>query len=255
MLLLLDDVWDGEQLEPFLIGGRQCVRLVTTRVPGVLPRGAVRVRVDQMSPAQAREVLTGELPPIDEAVVEDLLAATGRWPLLLRLVNRVLDDAAATGQPVSAAGRDVLARLRAAGPAVVDRLTGAPATLDLGEPEQRARAVRATLEAGTGLLPDGGAGRLAELGIFAEDETVPVGLVLDLWRASAGVDPAEGRQLCAQMARLSLLSLDAADGGAVSVHDVVRDLSCCAWVPHSPGLAVAGVRGVYLFDIRGGAAP
>lgn len=33
-LLLLDDVWDAEQLDPFLRGGARCVRLVTTRVPG-----------------------------------------------------------------------------------------------------------------------------------------------------------------------------------------------------------------------------
>jgi len=41
-LLVLDDVWEPEQLAPFLIGAPQCVRLVTTRVPGLLPENAVR---------------------------------------------------------------------------------------------------------------------------------------------------------------------------------------------------------------------
>jgi hypothetical protein len=222
MLLLIDDVWEADQLEPFLVGGRRCVRLVTTRVPGVLPGGAVRVRVDQMSPAQARRVLTWGLPPLEKPVVAGLLAATGRWPLLLWLVNRLLANAVRTGQPVSAAGREVLGRLHAAGPAAVDDLTGVPADLDPGDPGQRVRAARTTIEAGTGLLPGQGADRLAELGVFAEDAAVPVGLVLRLWQATAGLDLAEGRQLCARMGQLSLLSLDP-DQGVVSLHDVVRD--------------------------------
>ena len=35
-LLVLDDVWEPDQLAPFTDGGRQCTRLVTTRVPGLL---------------------------------------------------------------------------------------------------------------------------------------------------------------------------------------------------------------------------
>jgi hypothetical protein len=48
------------------------------------------VRVDQMSPEQARALLTSGLPQLDPAVADGLLAVTGRWPLLLRLVNKVL---------------------------------------------------------------------------------------------------------------------------------------------------------------------
>jgi len=51
---------------------------------------AVPVSVDQMSPEQARRLLTSELPPLNSSVTKGLLAATGRWPLLLRLVNRIL---------------------------------------------------------------------------------------------------------------------------------------------------------------------
>ncbi|MFI6005233.1 NB-ARC domain-containing protein [Streptomyces sp. NPDC051366] len=43
-LLVLDDVWEGEQLAPFLQGGKRCVRLVTTRVPALLPPGSARQR-------------------------------------------------------------------------------------------------------------------------------------------------------------------------------------------------------------------
>ena len=50
-LLVLDDVWEPEQLAPFTLGGRQCARLVTTRVPELLAGRGLPVRVDQMSEA------------------------------------------------------------------------------------------------------------------------------------------------------------------------------------------------------------
>ena len=89
---MLDDVWEPEQLAPFTVGGKKCARLVTTRVPELLAGRGIAVRVDQMSAEQARALLTAGLPPLDEAVVTGLLAVTGRWPLLLRLVNKILAD-------------------------------------------------------------------------------------------------------------------------------------------------------------------
>ena len=78
-----------------------------------------------MSEEQARALLTSGLPPLDEAVVSGLLAATGRWPLLLRLVNQILADyaqVAADVAAVSAQGAVLLERLAAGGPTVVDEL-------------------------------------------------------------------------------------------------------------------------------------
>lgn len=57
-LLVLDDVWSLDQLSPFTEGGRQCARLVTTRVQSLVADWDVPVRVDQMSPSQARNLLT-----------------------------------------------------------------------------------------------------------------------------------------------------------------------------------------------------
>ena len=48
-LLVLDDVWEPEQLGPFTQGGRHCARLVTTRVPELLTGRGTAVLVDQMS--------------------------------------------------------------------------------------------------------------------------------------------------------------------------------------------------------------
>ncbi len=37
ILLIVDDVWREQDLRPFLQGGPNCVRLVTTRIDSVLP--------------------------------------------------------------------------------------------------------------------------------------------------------------------------------------------------------------------------
>lgn len=42
ILLVVDDVWRPEQLAPFMIGGRSCRRLITTRNAGVAPRRGFR---------------------------------------------------------------------------------------------------------------------------------------------------------------------------------------------------------------------
>ncbi|MFF5446382.1 NB-ARC domain-containing protein [Streptomyces sp. NPDC012888] len=219
-LLVLDDVWEAEQLAPFLRGGGRCVRLVTTRVPSLLPPGSARVRVDRMSPAQARAVLTWQLPPLPATTVRDLLAATGRWALLLRLTNRLIAGQVATGADPAAVAERAVRALRAGGPAALD---GPADALDLDDPVRRARAVRATVEAARLLLVPGGADRLAELGVFAEDEAVPVPLVARLWQRTGGLDEAACRALCAQLDSLSLVSLGGGEGGRLTIHDVLRD--------------------------------
>ncbi|MFC9602491.1 NB-ARC domain-containing protein [Streptomyces niveus] len=221
MLVVLDDVWEAEQLAPFLQGAsRTCVRLVTTRNPGVLPSGSRHVTVDRMSSQQALAVLTHDLD-LPEAISRALVDATGRWALLLRMANQRLVTQAATGADPAAAAYQLLTRLRAQGPTGAD---DPDAPLDLNDPKRRNAAVRASIQAATTLLPPDGARRFSELGIFAEDENIPVPLVLRLWQATGHLQESQARALCKQMADMSLLTLDTAvPEGAVRVHDVVRD--------------------------------
>ena len=228
-LLILDDVWAGEQLEPFLQGARdRCVRLVTTRNPDVLPADARRITVDRMTDKQAREVLKHQLgDQLPGACVEELLAATGRWALLLRLTNEYIRTLTDTGIPAADAASQLLARLRRHGPASFD-----PAKrIDLDDPRERNRAVGASISAAIDNLVDQGEPwsldareRFSELAVFAENEAVPVRLVALLWKATSGKDEFDSRVACERMARLSLLTLTTdVEGGAVIVHDVIRD--------------------------------
>ncbi|MEQ4195780.1 NB-ARC domain-containing protein [Streptomyces sp. YIM 103828] len=221
LLLVLDDVWSEAQLAPFLVGGRNCVRLVTTRIPAALPDDASRVLVDRMTDDQARAVLTTGLD-LTDAQVAALLAVTGGWPLLLRLVNRLLAAETATGLTTADACAQTLALLRAAGPAGADLGSGAH-PLGLDDPAEREKAVRATVEASVRLLSEsaGERERLLELGVFAEDEVIPVELVCALWRESAGYEPVRSRALCRRLRDVALVGLT--DSGGLVLHDVIRD--------------------------------
>jgi len=223
-LLVLDDVWEVGQLAPFTAGGRECTRLVTTRVPELLAGRGAAVLVDQMTPGQARALLTAGVSGLDEAVVRELLAVTGRWPLLLQLVGKILANyvRVAPGE-VSAQGAELAGRLRAGGPAVVDGLTGqADREVDVTWPDARAQAVRATIGASTSLLVPADLDRFTELAVFAEDEVIPFDLVARLWQASVGLGRLDAGQVVARLAQLALISQDQGSGG-LSLHDVVRD--------------------------------
>ncbi|WP_073910811.1 NB-ARC domain-containing protein [Streptomyces sp. CB02009] len=221
-LLVIDDVWEAEQLSPFLQGAeKRCVRLVTTRNPDALPAHARQITVDRMSPRQAREVLSYGLDnTLTPSVIEGLIRATGRWPLLLRMVNQFIVALTATGITGTEAASHIYHRLQTLGPAGAD----GDAPLDLNDPKRRNEAVRASIQAATTLLPEDSDDRFAELGIFAEDEQIPMRLVTLLWRATNGLDEAKSRHLCKQMADLSLLSISTeTNGGSIVLHDVIRD--------------------------------
>jgi hypothetical protein len=91
ILMVVDDVWRGQDLQPFLQGGRHCVRLVTTRIYSVLPEKAVRQKVGAMQAGEALSQLSGGLPEDQVAregpALAGLAARMGEWPLLLRIVN------------------------------------------------------------------------------------------------------------------------------------------------------------------------
>jgi hypothetical protein len=83
--------------------------------------------------------------------------------------------------------------------------------------------VRATIQASTTQLSPDGRERFAELAVFAEDETIPVTLAASLWQAAGGLAEMASRALCARLADLALVMLTPGSGGAVTMHDVIRD--------------------------------
>ena len=66
ILIVIDDVWDGAHLKPFMQGGPRCARLITTRNLDTLPANAKDAAVDAMQPEEAIELLRKGLPPGNE---------------------------------------------------------------------------------------------------------------------------------------------------------------------------------------------
>ncbi|MBM2620920.1 hypothetical protein JIG36_36015 [Actinoplanes sp. LDG1-06] len=219
-LLILDDVWFDDQLAAFPVAGR-AARLVTTRNPALVGADGVPVKVDQMSSSQARKVLTAGLPELSPALVESLLAETGRWPLLLRLLNKILVEQLRLRSDAGSLATELLSHLRR-GVSSIDNLTGVPVReLDLDDPDQRDDAIAATIEASTSLLDQAERQLFTELAVFAEDETIPESLVSALWERTSDRSRPESVALCGKLARLALIT--AADNGTITLHDVVRD--------------------------------
>ncbi len=208
VLLVVDDVWEAAQLRPFRFGGRTCTRLVTTRIPDLLPADGPRILVDVMSAGQARELLAQRVGGLPAAVVDRLATTAGRWPVLLSLVNGVLRRRVARGQPPTRAADEIQQLLAAHG----------PAALDPARPGDRTRAVAATVEASLTLLDPDDRDRYLDLAIFPEDVDIPLDVLALLWPGS------RADTVCEEFSGLGLAADYRLDhpGPRLVLHDVLR---------------------------------
>ncbi|WP_218022530.1 NB-ARC domain-containing protein, partial [Nocardia amamiensis] len=208
-LLVVDDIWTVEQLTPFTFGGRHTTRLITTRNAGCLPVNAKTIRVDEMANEESQALVSRGLPPLPPRTVQQLLDMTGNWPLLLAMVNGAIRGYVRDGVLPSDASRMVAEQIQAGGPSI----------LDVRIEERRDHAVRLTVAASLRRLPDAERTSYFKLGIFAEDTNIPLSLLALLW----GLTDTETRQLCEDLADLSLVKAYRRGSLTLQLHDVIRD--------------------------------
>ncbi len=218
MLLVVDDVWSPEQLTPFLQGGPNCQRLVTTRDRATLPLGCPTIAVDLMELDQAVRLLLDRIPDLDVGGAHALAERCGRWPVLLRLVAGHIYLRTEAGMPIVAALEETTRDLDEAGPAAFD---------DQG----RARAVAATVEGSLRLLHEPGAddgsplARYLELVVFPQGTIIPREVLEVMWRHTAGWSRRRTDRFCDRLAELSLIRTvrgDALGVPGVRLHDVMH---------------------------------
>ena len=98
VLLVIDDAWREQDLRPFLQGGRNTTRLITTRRDDILPLNAERQPVDAMQADEAYNLLAWALPEnqarAQKTALEALSYRLGEWAQLLKIVNGFLRDRA-----------------------------------------------------------------------------------------------------------------------------------------------------------------
>jgi WD40 repeat protein len=210
VLLVVDDVWKAAQVEPFLMGGPRAVRLFTTRIRGVLPGSAQPVVVDEMDRSEAVQLLTAGVSGVSAGVVAGLLAATGRWPVLLGLVNAAVRADLRADRQADESMREILRELRTTG----------PTALDVADADERHTAVARTIGVSLSRLTDQQRARYLELAVFGEDVAIPVPVLARYWKATAGWSVFQTRRYCQRLAELALISDYRSD--LVALHDVIH---------------------------------
>ncbi|WP_045875582.1 NB-ARC domain-containing protein [Pseudofrankia sp. DC12] len=174
-----------------------------------LPPVRVEAADDGWPPADGSAPAAGLLP-VDR--MHQLLDATGRWPVLLLLVNRALVRMVRDGVPPARAADRVLRRLDRRG----------PTAFDVTRLEDRNQAVEATLSASVGLLTGDELDRYLELAIFPEDADIPRYVLEAYWGATGDLSPDEVDDLCQELADLSLVLAYHRHPPALLLQDVLR---------------------------------
>jgi TIR domain/NB-ARC domain len=162
ILLVIDDVWREAQLRPFLRGGPNCVRLVTTRLPQVLPDSHIPIVIDEMRSEEALSLISAKLPEADRPATRIRLAALadrlGNWAQMLGIANGWMRSRVSQGESVEKAIEGFERRLSARG------LTG----FDPKNAQERSRAIRVCVEASLEDLAKEELARFGELAVLPE---------------------------------------------------------------------------------------
>ena len=199
VLLVIDDVWREAQLKPFLRGGPNCVRLVTTRMPAVLPLNHVPVQIDEMRAAEAARLIAVNLPgagqPATAARLAALAVRLGKWAQMLAIANGWLRDRVAKEETVADAIEKFEMRLAKNGPFIFDPK----------DETDRNKAIRLCIAASVDDLDTAEAARFSELAVIPEDEEVPLSVVEALWAGTGKFDEDETEDLLCRLDALSLL--------------------------------------------------
>jgi WD40 repeat protein len=212
VLLVVDDVWNTAQVEPFLIGGPEAVRLFTSRIRGVLPGSAELVRVDQMGESEAQQLLTAGVAAASAGVTALLMAVTGRWPVLLALVNGAVRADLDAGRRAEDSMHEVLHELGATG----------PTALDVSDAGERHTAVARTIGVSLSRLTAEQRDRYLELAVFGEDVAIPGSVLARYWKTTGGWSAFATRRFCRRLADLALVSDYRQDPDLLMLHDVIR---------------------------------
>jgi hypothetical protein len=211
-LIVIDDIWDLEHARPFLRGGDQCTRLLTTRnarIAAEIAEESRRISIGELETAQAERLLTARLTarPADMTKFRALAARLGNWPILLELAGSTLYEQIIYGESTEGALAWVNEALDRFGVVAFDR----------EDAHLRNQAIAKTIEVSLSLLKDNRQ-RSLELAIFPEDVDVPLTMVGCAW----GTDDLQTRRLAQRMNELSIIKLNLA-GSVLRLHDAMRD--------------------------------
>jgi len=214
VLIILDDVWNLNDAEPFLLGGAHCHHVMITRRSTAVPPDADQVFVGAMKKSEASALLapaTTDLNVATRARFTRLANRLSHWPLLLRLVRGKLQEHLRARYTIVQALDLVEDALSAKGLEAFDER----------QPRSREQAVHLTMDVCIGPLEEEERTRYRELGCFPIGTDVPISSVERLWKATGNLTPQEVAALCLRLFELSLLEAFDAYRGVLRLHDVL----------------------------------
>ncbi len=217
-LLILDDVWSMDQIDPFRNAlGPRCRQLVTTRDGGLVTGlGAEEHRVNLLSDEQAQALLTewsGEAHKPSEAEARSVARECGNLPGALALCGAMARD--------EMLWSDMVSELKKANLRFIEQ------TLPNYPYKNVFRALKVSVDQLAREDSDDSKHYLEhyqELAIFPPDRAVPEAAILTLWSHTNALPPSYARKLLTILDKRGLVRMTGtAPARLISMHDLQHD--------------------------------
>ena len=215
-LLVVDDLWNVEDIDPFRVAVNQCKLLVTTREVPV--KGAIRYDLDVMTETQSLALLTGylkhELNLPDQKQAKILAKIVGYLPLALELTAAQIED----GIPWAELIEDLRAEI--AHLEILDRLEAGDTA---NEEKRKHYSLIACFNLSLKRLNGQRLRQFSWLGVLPDDVTITEKMAATLWDCQVR----EARQTLRYLRGKALLLTGVSSELLTSyrVHDLLHDLA------------------------------
>ncbi|GCA82089.1 regulatory protein AfsR [Microcystis aeruginosa NIES-2522] len=215
-LLVVDDLWNVEDIDPFRVAVNHCKLLVTTREVPV--KGAIRYDLDVMTESQSLALLTGylkhELNLADQKQAKILAKIVGYLPLALELTAAQIED----GIPWAELIEDLRAEI--ANLEILDRLEAGDTA---NEEKRKHYSLIACFNLSLKRLNGQRLRQFSWLGVLPDDVTITEKMAATLWDCQVR----EARQTLRYLRSKALLLTGVSSELLTSyrVHDLLHDLA------------------------------
>ena len=216
ILLVIDDAWAAEAVEPFRVGGSGCQVLVTTRETRV--PGACRVDLEQMEPEEAISLLQNylrqTLTETERQAALRFADAVGYLPLALELAAAQIQEGWSWSELLLAFDEEI---------AQLEILDAPDLKEVVTEKSRKQRSLRASFYLSLKRLSPEFSHRFAEMGVLPEDSSINAKVMATIWSISLE----ESRRTLRELRRRSFLLDGVIQEGEQTyrLHDLMHDIA------------------------------